>query len=271
MRSLITIGLFERLIHVRGGWVKGYGVAFGLGTLALALVAALAGPSVPGFGFDRTTATVLHLMLMVVPLVSLVLAAGSFAASRGMWEMLASQPISSFGLVAGKWLGVWASVGGVTAAALGCAGLIIAWVGGGAGAGPYVVMGLSGVLLAGSFAGMGAVIGAALPDRSRALAAAVLAWLAFVFLYDWLIIGVALFVGRRLAIGAIWLALVLNPADLARVATVSGLGALDLLGPTGAVLSRSGAWAGLLLWTALGLWTLLPVALAAWLARRVER
>lgn len=272
MRTAFDVALTERRLATRSGWVRAFGIFFGIAALGLALTAAVSGSAQPLLTFDRTTATLLSLMILFVPLVSLVIGVNALSASRGMWELLVSQPISAFALVAGKWLGAWLSIGGALALGLGTAGLLIAWmIGSGNGAMTFVLMGVSGLLLTASFVAIGCLLGTLVPDRSRALAMSVLVWLVAVFLYDWIIMGFALIGGQGFTVEAVWIGLALNPADLARVVTVGALGAAELLGPAGAVLERSGGWVAPLAWLGLVAWTAVPLWLAGRLAGRVER
>lgn len=270
-RRTWDIAVMEGTIAVRSGWVRGFGFVFGAGVITLSLVTATTGAGFAGFGFDRATATALSLMLLAVPLVSIVVGVNTMAASRGMWEMLASQSVTAPSIVTGKWLGVSMGVGGAVAFAFGLSGLLLYVGGDGTGAGAYATLGLTGVLLVSAFAGIGTLVGAAMIDRSRALLVALLTWLLLVFFYDWAVIGVALITGKRLAIGAVWTALLLNPVDLARVVTIAGIGALDLLGPTGAVLVRSGPLTYPALWLGLLLWAVVPTFVAGCVAGKVER
>lgn len=270
-RSGLQVAMWERLICVRGGWIWGFAAIFGLIALALAIVSSLMSTSFTGFGFDRTTATLLNVMLLLVPLISLILGANAVTVSRGQWEMLLSQPISVTSLVTGKWLGVWIGVGGAIAVSLGGAGLVVALLSGSDGINPYLTMGAVGVLLSGSCVGIGVLLGVVLRERMKALVGAVLLWLVLVFVYDWAVIGVALLSGRRLSLGTVWALLALNPADLSRVLSVSSLATPEILGPTGAVLARAGSRTQGLLWICLGMWVALPTWVAGKIAPHLER
>lgn len=270
-RRSMDIATMEATVAMRSGWVRGFGALFGAGIIGLALMTATTGTSFAGFGFDRASATALSIMLMAVPLVSAIVGVNTMAVPRGQWEIFASQPLTIPAIVTGKWIGIMVSVGGAVAASFGLSGLLLSLGGATTGAGAYATLGVVGILLVGVFTGIGLIVGAAVTDRGKALLVALLVWLLLVFFYDWLIIGVALMTGKRLALSAVWTALVLNPVDLARVITIAGIGALDLLGPTGAVLARSGPLTYSGLWVALSAWAALPIIAAGQLANRLER
>lgn len=270
-RQLISVALNERIVSARSGWVRGFGLLFGVGMVALALMTATAGARFSGLGFDRATATALSMMLLSVPLVSLILGANTMAVSRGTWEMLASQPVATETIVTGKWIGVWMGVGGAVSVAFGLSGILLFVGGDGAGAGAYVTLGFCALLLVAVFSGLGMLVGTVVTERSRALFMALVLWIVAVFFYDWAVMGVALMTGKRLSVAAVWAALVVNPIDLARVITVSNIGALDLLGPTGAVMARAGPQAIWALWGGLVVWAIVPVFIAGKVAKIVER
>ncbi|MGB2869966.1 MAG: ABC transporter permease subunit [Bacteroidota bacterium] len=58
----------------------------------------------------RTSASILNLVLYVVPLLALTMGTLSFTSDKGSTELLFSQPVSRTEVMLGKLLGVFASI-----------------------------------------------------------------------------------------------------------------------------------------------------------------
>jgi ABC-type multidrug transport system ATPase subunit/ABC-type transport system involved in multi-copper enzyme maturation permease subunit len=247
-------------------WLIGYAALLAV----LGLAATTTGlDSTSGLGlqaFGRTTATLMNLCLLLAPLVAVLMGAESIAGEqeRGTLEHLLAQPVTRTALVASKHAGLLAALTGATIAGFLPAGALIA---GTAGAGPlghYLLFPAIASFAGAAMAGVGLLISVSSRSAVQAQGAAVFAWFGFVLLYDLILIGSLAVSGLR----AEWLAaaLVANPVDAARVLGVLALEPdLYLLGPAGAYLAErlSPPGAAALLLAALGTWTVLPAAGAA--------
>lgn len=241
-------------------WLAAFVLAFcGLGAL-LALLGAWTSP-LGGAGFGRTTAALLNLVLLIVPLMGL--AAGTLAFSvereRRTLEFLLSLPLTPGEIFWGKFAGAAAALVAALAGAFGALGSLLALRGGLRGAGLYAAFFLATALLAVISLALGLLASARAKTVAAGLGAALLAWLAFVFGGDLGLLGSALAV--RLPPGALLAAAWLNPLSLFRLVALDALACdLDVLGPAGLCARDAlGAWlrpaalAGLALWLAAAL------------------
>ena len=251
---------------VSSRWLVGYAAL--LGALGLAATAtgldSTSGLALQAFG--RTTATLMNLCLLLAPLVAVLMAAGSIAGERerGTLEHLLAQPLTRHQLLLGKHAGLIVALVLATVAGFLPAGVLIAGALGPAMIPHYLLFPAIASLAGAAMAGVGLLISVSSRSAVQAQGTAIFAWFAFVLLYDLLLMGTLAASGMP----AEWLAaaLVANPVDAARVLGVLALEPdLYLLGPAGAFLagrlSHAGAVAVLL--AALLLWTILPVAAAA--------
>ncbi len=229
----------------RNWWVLGYGLLFILLTEALFRF---------GGGGPRVVASLMNVVLIVIPLVSVVFGTLYFSNSREFIELLLAQPVGRRALFTGLYVGLAlplaaAFAAGVTipAVAHGSAGLLR----------PVATLVLSGVLLTFVFTSVAFLAGVHFEDRAKGLGFALLVWFCCAVLYDGLILMVAM-AFRDYPLEPALLALtVLNPVDLARVLLLLTLDAAALMGYTGAVFSRFfgtplgivAAGAALILWT----------------------
>jgi Cu-processing system permease protein len=230
----------------RTWWVLGYGLLFLVLTEALFRF---------GGGGPRVAASLMNVVLIVIPLVSVVFGTLYFSNSREFIELLLSQPVSRPALFTGLYLGLALPLAVAFAAGV---ALPAALHGGGGLLRPTLMLLVSGVLLTFVFTSVAFLAGVRFEDRAKGLGFALLVWFCCTVLYDGLILLVAMMF-RDYPLEPAMLALtVLNPVDLARVLMLLTLDAAALMGYTGAVFGRffgaapgiAAAGVALLLWTA---------------------
>ncbi|MCK6545471.1 ABC transporter permease [Myxococcota bacterium] len=210
--------------------------AVGFFVLSLALAwLGLSGAERTGMaGFDRTTASLLNLVLLFVPLVTLTLGGLGLAGEieDGSLGMLLSQPLSRGEVYAGKYLGSLVAVAAAVAVGFGTTGIIVGLATGGGDVAKFIALVGSTMLLAASTLAIGTALSAALTSRARVMGAAFSAWLLLVYLSDLGTIG--LVIARELTPGKVFALALLNPVEQARVlGTITLSERLDILGPAG--------------------------------------
>lgn len=251
---------------VRSRWFLLSAASFLLLSLGLSLLG-LAGAERSGLaGFDRTTAGLLNLTLLFVPLLGLSLGGLGIAGELedGSLAMLLSQPLTRMEVYAGKYLGLLAALAAAIAAGFGCSGVIVAVGAGGGDAAAFLSLaGLAALLAAVSLA-LGALLSVALGSRARAAGAAFAAWIALVYLSDLGSIGLVL--ARNLGPDRVLLLSLANPLEQARVlGTLALTHRPELLGVVGLYGQDRFGDAGLvaLFLGALGAWALAALLLGA--------
>jgi Cu-processing system permease protein len=210
--------------------------------------------------------SLLSIVLMVVPLMSLVFATVHFYNSYEFIELLSSQPLKRGTILLGEYLGV--------ATAL-CGAFLL-------GAGVPVALydrsltGLSlvavGVMLALVFTALAFLGAVCSRDKARGIGVALLMWFFFALLYDGLVLF-ALFMFRDYPLDKPMLAmLALNPIDLGRVVVLLQMDVAALMGVTGAVLKEFlGSTAGIISAVAvLAFWIIAPLAISLRVFRRKD-
>jgi Cu-processing system permease protein len=270
LHTIWTLAQKELRDALRNRWFLLYTLAF----LALALgLSALstAGTGLLGFaGFGRTAASLVNLVLLMVPLMALTVGAQSLAGEeeRRTLAYLLAQPLSRSELFIGKYLGLALGLLATLALGFGLAGTALGLQAGGD---PLVYLALVGLafLLALVMLSTGFLISAWSRRTGVAVGIGLFLWLFFVFLGDLGMMGTAI-VLRLPVNGLLWLALA-NPLQLFKLAAIAALQTnLEMLGPAGIYATQTyGDALWLLLAALLALWVLLP-ALAA-LARFVSR
>jgi Cu-processing system permease protein len=263
----------ELVLAVRSRWTQTFAVAFA----ALSLAVAVSGYVLSGGSgvqdFSRTAASLVQLVLLLVPLTALLLGVLALASDRGNAELLFSQPVARGVILLGRVAGLFQALVAAQALGFGAAGLVIYSQAGTEGVGGFLVLIGASMVLTAICLGLAALIAAGNIGRrrSRALAFALVTWLVMVVLFDLVALGLASLLGSGSASRLLISAAILNPVDAVRTAALLGIEGTAAFGAASLALLRfaGGAGrAGMLLGASMLLWLTLPLALAA---RRLSR
>lgn len=242
----------------RSRWLAAFVLGFGLMGIGLVLIGSW-GDSLSGrLGFGRTTAALLNLVLLLVPLMALVSGSLSVAGERerGTLAFLLSLPFEPAEVFWAKFAGLGAALASALGLAFGTLGLFLAFGGGMRDAATYGYFFAITLMLAAVCLALGLLVSVRAQKSSQAAGVAVLVWLMLVFGGDLGLMGAA--VAMRIAPMALLALAWLNPLSLYRLSAIDAAASgLDVLGPAGRCAQD-----------VLGAW-LRPAALAglsAWLA-----
>ncbi len=219
MRALpvLLVGAREIRESLRSRWFVLATACFILLSLALSLLG-FSGAQRSGLaGFDRTTAGLLNLALMFVPLLGLSLGALGMAGELedGSLAMLAAQPVARAEVYLGKFAGLFSALVAAIGGGFGISGFFVALLSGGGDTSAFLGLTAISVLLAAVSLAIGALISVLAGSRARAAGTAFAAWIALVYLSDLGSIGVTL--ARNLGPDRVFLLALLNPIEQARV------------------------------------------------------
>ena len=247
---------------LRSRWLIGYALFFGVTTDALLR-----------FGGDpaRALLSLMNVVLIVVPLVSLVIGAMYLYDAREFTELLLAQPVSRGALFTGLLMGL---VIPLASAFLVGVGIPFAMHGltDVAQRGTLIALLLTGVALTAVFTATAFVVAVRWDDKVRGLGVAIALWLVCAVLYDGVVlILVMVFADYPLERPMLGLMLA-NPVDLARVVLLLQSDASALMGYTGAVFKSFFGGSGGIAIAALVLcaWVALPTAFGARAFRRKD-
>ncbi len=251
-------------------WFLLYAIAFTGLSLALAWIS-LSGAGNYGLaGFGRTSASLINLILLIVPLMGLTLGALSLASEReqGSLLYLMAQPINKLELLLGKFIGLALALMTALVLGFGLTALLIAINGGSAQISIYLTLLLLACLLAIASLSMGFLISAIVKRGATAVGLALFLWLLLVFFGDLGLMGTALVL--ELNVNQLFALALANPLQLFKIAAILDLrNNLEVLGPVGIYAFRTyGTQLLPLLVGLLLLWIILPFALATFLFKR---
>ncbi|HYE74114.1 MAG TPA: ABC transporter permease subunit [Blastocatellia bacterium] len=258
--AIKTIAKQELIINIRNKWTLIFAGVFGVLVLSISYFGLITAGGTGFQGFTRTSASLLNLVLYIIPLVSLTMGTLSFTNERSACELLFSQPVTRTEILLAKLIGLFASIATATIAGFGLAGIVIALQAGTDGALRYPVFVMLSLLLALVFLVLAAFISVICQRKSKAFGMALFLWFFFVLFYDLIVIGATLLMKERTANHFIFASLFGNPVDMVRVASLMVLDGKEIFGVAGAMLTRFLGGdvasvflliAGLLLWIAL--------------------
>ncbi|NJN84193.1 MAG: ABC transporter permease [Caldilineaceae bacterium] len=266
--DMATVWLFAKKEigdALRNRWFVLYTAAFVLLSLAFSYMA-LSGSGIVGFaGFGRTAASLINLVLLIVPLMALTIGAQSLAGEqeRNTLAYLLAQPLHRADIFFGKYLGLAFSLLAALSLGFGIAGLVLTLSGSGAND-PTVYVLLVGLafLLALTMLSIGFLISAFTDRTGVAVGIGLFLWLLFVFLGDLGLMGTAIAM-RIPAINLFWLSLT-NPLQVFKMTAILNIqNTLDILGPAGLYAFQNfGNTLFALFLATLAIWIIAPAGLA---------
>ncbi|HET6271447.1 MAG TPA: ABC transporter permease subunit [Bacteroidota bacterium] len=273
LTTIYHIARAELVITIRNRWTVIFALVFGGLVVSIAYFGIIA----EGFSglqsFTRTSASLLNLVLYVVPLVSLTMGTLSFTGDKGAAELLFSQPLTRSEVILGKLLGLFFSISLSTLIGFTLAGGIIMVGNGPEGVVPYALFVLLSLALSLVFLGIAVLVATVNRRKSRAFGVALFLWFFFVLFYDLIALGGTLFFRGSSANVFLFVSLFGNPVDMVRVATLILLDNITIFGAAGAVMLRflGGQTSSVaLLVVGLAVWATLPVIVANRLMRRQD-
>lgn len=272
--AIAEIAKLEFRIQVRGRWMLGFGILFA------ALVSGVSYYGLTFLGYEakfqdfyRTTVTMLNLVMIIVPVVALVAGGQSLCGDPGYFEFLASQPLGRTDILLGKVLGLFAALAVMTVVGFGLGGLIIALKTQSAGIWKYFIFVGISLALGLVFVALAALLSIMAHRKPMAIVTGLILWLFFLFIYDLIVLSASYYIDEAYLRTMLYLSLLGNPIDIARVVVLMSVGGEAALGAAGAGLLRMFGGAVTSAISAAGLcviWIVAPLALAALMLRRQD-
>jgi len=271
LKTISTLAGYELRSSLRNRWFLLYALAFAVLAVALSSLS-LTGAGMFGFaGFGRTAASLINLVLLIVPLMGLTIGAQSLASERekGTLAYLLAQPVNRAEVLWGKFVGLGMGLLAALLLGFGLSAAVIAWQGGVVEVQQYISLVGFSLLLALVTLSLGIFLSAWSRSSALAVGLALFAWLALVFIGDLGLMSTT--VAMKLKIQTLFGLALINPLQVFKIAAVNSLRAsLEILGPAGIYATRTYGDALItLLVSVLLVWVLVALG-AAYLRFRVE-
>ena len=265
----------ELTVALRSRWLQIFAVVFALLTLAVSASGYVLSGGAGIQDFGRTAASLLQLVLLIVPLASLVMGVLALTPEPGGAELLYAQPIPRGAVLAGSLLGLFEALAAAQAIGFGAAGLLIFWESGDEGLQSFLLLVASSLVLTAIFLALAAVVSVGQTGRRRvrALVRALVLWLVLALVADIAVLGVATLLRSGNASRLLIVSSLLNPIDAIRTGALLGMEGTAAFGPASLALLRftGGALtATVLVCASAALWTAFPLAVAMRKLARID-
>ena len=237
-KAIYDIARQELVINIRNKWTVIFAVVFGVLVVSISYIGILTEGFSGMQNFTRTSASLLNLVLYIVPLVALTMGTLSFTGDKGSTELLFSQPLSRAEVLLGKWLGVFFSIALSTLIGFSLAGVIVVTASGIEGLTRYVSFVVLSLALSMVFLSIAVLASTMSKRKSKAFGIVLFLWFFFVLLYDLLALGGSLLFRGQSANTFLFISLFGNPVDMVRVATLILLENVTIFGAAGAAMLR---------------------------------
>jgi Cu-processing system permease protein len=255
--------------RLRNRWV----IAVALTFTALALVIAYFGSAAQGtVGFHSiglTIASLVSLVIYLVPLIALMLGFDAIVGERerGSLGLLLSMPVTRSEVLVGKYVGLAAALTASTVAGFGLVAVVLA-----ADLDPSAFLQFLGfmassVLLGLAFLSLAVMISVFAASRAGASGVTIGLWFFFVLIFDLLMLGGLVLSGGGPGGEVVPYLLLLNPADVFRVLNIASLDEVRTLYGLATVFPEALSSPALLV-VMMVAWAVAPLALAAWRFQR---
>lgn len=233
-RQLAAVAAYELRTLLHSRWLAAFAVLFALLNMFMLIWEARLMPAGgDASGFTRQAASQMNLMLQLAPLMSLTLASLSLASERndGMTGLLRTYPLSPACYILGKFFGLFSAFLLTLLVGFGIAQLLGLFLLPGAAASQTLSLLAMGVALCGVCSAIGLWIGGLVQSRLGAVAASLLIWFVSVYVYSMVLLVALPFAPIPAQQSILAGALVLNPVEAVRVASVFWRGDGYIYGP----------------------------------------
>jgi Cu-processing system permease protein len=251
--------------RLRNRWVLAAAAVFTTFALIIAYVGAAQQGEVGLRGIDVTIASLVSLVIYLVPLIALTLGFDSIVGERerGTLDLLLSMPITRLELLLGKYAGLSAALACATIGGFGVVGGLLLIKLPGTALIHYSGFMASAVLLGMAFLSLALMVSVIATDRTRASGMAVALWFFFVLVFDLLALGALVVGGDRLGGDVLPVLMLLNPADVFRLLNIFGFDDVRTLYGLATVFPARLA-SPFLLGSVMLAWIAAPLAIAGW-------
>lgn len=258
MRMAFKLFKYEAYNTLRSRFIVGYFLFFLLLTSALSYFSG---------DISKVIVSLLNIVILFVPLISLVFSSLFFYGTREFTELILVQPVGRKVVYFSKVLGISLPLAISSGAGMGIPLAVF-------GASPVhtLLLTLSSVYLTLIFSAMAIMFAVISDDRVKGLAMGLAVWIYASVIYDALILFVGMAFYDYPIEGLIILLSILNPVDLARILIVMNLDIAALMGYTGALFVKfvTTVKGYVIIFLTLTLWFVVPLFVGSWFFNRKD-
>jgi Cu-processing system permease protein len=238
MRGIVILATFEwKTIKSKSGlWL--YTIFFAGFCLAIAYFGSFYTGNGSLQGLKSTAVSLLNFSLLFIPLIALLSGVNSFTDQRESWELICTQPISVKELLLGKFIGQLAGLAVPVFIGFGLSAMVIAMKGSLEGWREFFFLLLVDLLTAAIFLAISFLLSAVCKRHSKSHSLAFAVWTTMLLFYDMIVIGLIVLTNGMNQKISLWIAILLNPADMVRIIGIAEMGTYDAISATGTLVQQ---------------------------------
>ena len=265
IRQIRVIAAKEFRDRIRNRWVLAVALIFALFALAIAYFGASQQGEVGFRSIDLTVASLVSLVIYLVPLIALILGYDAIVGERerGSLELMLSMPITRFEILLGKYLGLAAALASATVLGFGAGLLPLASELTMRDGFHYAGFVGSAILMGLAFLSISMLVSVMALERVRASGVAIGLWFFFVLIFDLLLMGALVLSQGSLNSTTFAALMMLNPADVFRLMNIFSSEQVRSMYGLATVMPERLTDPGVLLAIMLA-WIVMPFLLAHW-------
>ncbi|MFQ5478678.1 MAG: ABC transporter permease [Candidatus Binatia bacterium] len=265
--ALVTVAHKELADGLRNRWIWTVSAFLGLSVLTVAFFGAAPVGVAGARGGAAVMASLLNLIVYLVPLLALILGCGAVIdeKNRGTLDLILVSPLSAAEYFAGAFLGFGVALSVALVCGLASSGLVLSL--------SLDLEILSYLKLTGLALALGVVflslsflLSILSRERGRAVVSSLVLWVASVFVFDLLLVGILIWSEGKVPVELFGKLLLLNPADVFRLLSFHWIE--DAAAPLGLSGMMNHVPSPMLLGGVLVAWTVVPLLLSFALFRR---
>lgn len=251
--------------RIRNRWVLAVALIFSLFALAIAYFGSAQQGAVGFRGIDVTIASLVSLVIYLVPLIALILGYDAIVGEkeRGSLELLLAMPITRFEILLGKFAGLSAALASSTVLGFGAGLLLLTAQLSTRDVYHYLGFVGSAILMGMAFLSLSLLVSVLAFDRVRASGVAIGLWFFFVLIFDLLLMGLLVLSQGALGSNVFGALLMLNPADVFRLLNIFSSEQVQTMYGLATVMPQHLTDPALLVAVMLG-WIVAPFVVAHW-------
>lgn len=231
MKTIIPIAKQQLTVLLRSRWLISFGLLF---TVLATMIVLFDHGDHSGFeGFNRMTASLLNVNLMIIPLLSLLIGALFLAGEKEdrRLTLLLTYPISPNVILIGKYVGLFIALFSIITFGYGIASLSIYLLNSSASITTLLLFYLFSILLAAMFLSISMLIGFYAKTRFQALGISLIVWVFTVLLYEFVLMGISLIINKQWILMLFSISIFLNPMEIIRVWAILAMDGAAVFGP----------------------------------------
>lgn len=213
--NMLMIARHELKVISRSKWVFSFTILYTV--LAITIVLFGGSAEEAGFtGFNRMAASLLNLSLFLVPLLTLLIGSTSLAGDKedGSLTLLFTYPIPTSRILVGKFIGLLVTLFAVITFGYGAASLILFFSKASVSLHFFLLFYGFTMLLMVLFLGLAMLVGVLSSTRFQALGLSLILWAVTVLFYEFVIMGLAMVIGKQAILAMFTASILLNPVEL---------------------------------------------------------